>query len=142
MDCVSLGKKLKKIKLSIFSHNVKDYLIPVYIFTGFLGSGKTSIINSLLERHLRKDNNICVIKFENGEKELLTNKNIKILNVSIRDVQQEDGVRTVSSFIYDFLISNEIDEIFIEWNGMLGTDILFNIMCGTKTEDVCIPSDL
>lgn len=43
---------------------------PVYVVTGFLDSGKTSLLNQLLSRRLESGHSLCCIQFEQGEQAL------------------------------------------------------------------------
>ncbi|GAO48174.1 cobalamin synthesis protein/P47K:Cobalamin synthesis protein-like protein/P47K [Saitoella complicata NRRL Y-17804] len=59
--------------------SVEQKRTPVNVFTGFLGSGKTTVILSLL-KHLPKDYKICIVKNEFGDvkvdSELARNSNV------------------------------------------------------------------
>lgn len=41
--------------------------IPIYVVTGFLGAGKTTALNNLLNKRDAQDIQILVIQFECGE---------------------------------------------------------------------------
>jgi G3E family GTPase len=65
----------------------------IEIVTGFIGSGKTTFINALLEDTLQKNENLMVLQFENGEMEIeekfKTDKRITLINVNYEDITEK-----------------------------------------------------
>jgi len=97
-----------------------DY-IPVFAITGFLDAGKTTLLNSLIQSRLREGINPRCILFEEGEEDPAPYvEELKPLHLSIREVQRNP--EAASKKIYQYLLEQDpeqIDEIWVEWNGML-----------------------
>ncbi len=97
-----------------------DY-IPVFVVTGFLDAGKTTLLNTLIPSRLREGINPRCILFEEGEEDPAPSvEELKPLRLSIREVQTSP--EAVSKKIYQYLLEQDpeqIDEIWVEWNGML-----------------------
>ncbi len=91
-------------------------MIPVYIFTGFLDSGKTSaikdFISGLQEKHHKKT---LLLVCEEGEEEFDKDELLK-LDVQIRNIDEE------TLFNYDYTLSLEEETsaecVIVEYNGM------------------------
>ena len=94
---------------------------PVYVVTGFLDAGKTTLLNALLHRRLANGETVCCIQFERGEEDLAPRPEaqgtLDVLSFSIRAVQNDPAA--VAREIYDYMLHNEPHEIWVEWNGML-----------------------
>jgi uncharacterized membrane protein YraQ (UPF0718 family) len=91
---------------------------PVYVVTGFLGSGKTTFISQML--HSRNKTRTLVIQFEDGE-ETLDNQWIKESDVSLLVCTREELERDYEDVMIK--LTEEIEmyeykEIWVEWNGM------------------------
>ena len=100
--------------------------IPVYLFTGFLEGGKTSLIQeSLCDKRFNTGEKTLVILCEEGEVELDPtrfwgqNVNLKIID-DIKDLTRENLLSIVKGRI--------IDRIIIEYNGMWMLETLFEAM--------------
>lgn len=95
--------------------------IPVFAVTGFLGGGKTTLLNQLLRARLDAGRTLRCILFEEGEEEpsnYLRGANPLVL--SIEEVQKHPA--TAAQKIYQYLLEQDpaqIDEVWVEWNGML-----------------------
>jgi len=101
--------------------------IPVYVFTGFMDSGKTSLIQeTLFENDFAKDGDdkILIISCEDGDEEYDVEK-LKTIRASVTTIEEEED------FNYDNLckIQNEFkpDVVFIEYNGTWGIDKLYDV---------------
>ena len=81
---------------------------PVYVVTGFLDSGKTSLLNQLLSRRLESGHSLCCIQFEQGEQaleqDLIDRGNLDLLHFPVRKLQSGAGMQQVSKQIYDCLL--------------------------------------
>lgn len=101
---------------------------PVYVVTGFLDSGKTSLLNQLLSRRLESGHSLCCIQFEQGEQaleqDLIDRGNLDLLHFPVRKLQSGAGMQQVSKQIYDYLLRNDPEELWIEWNGTLPISVL------------------
>ncbi|MPW26731.1 permease [Alkalibaculum sp. M08DMB] len=94
--------------------------IPVYVVTGFLDSGKTTFLNILLNRRDWKDIRILIIQFETGE-EVFQSQNGNCHKISFPKKVLEQQPKQIISQINGYLQSHEeeLDEIWIEWNGVV-----------------------
>lgn len=98
--------------------------IPVYLFTGFLGSGKTSFIQDAMEGEDFNDENdkTLILLCEEGEVELdpskFTGSNINIERIS-SEPDVEINALTALNSKYDF------DRVIVEYNGMWLLDRLY-----------------
>lgn len=60
---------------------------PVWVITGLLDSGKTTLINQLIEQEL-DEQDILVIQFESGETPLTEQERVKELVFSKNQLEQ------------------------------------------------------
>ncbi len=100
--------------------------IPIYLFTGFLEGGKTSLIQeSLCDKRFNTGEKTLVIMCEEGEVELDPsrfwgqNVNLKVIE-NIEDLTRENLANMVKG--------RKIDRIIIEYNGMWLLEKLFEAM--------------
>lgn len=94
--------------------------IPVYLFTGFMDSGKTSLIQeTLFENDFGEGAKGIVIMCEDGEKEfdekLLAEKNLKLVTI---DSEEEFTDAKLNEINMQYLP----EQVFIEYNGTWGID--------------------
>lgn len=94
--------------------------IPVYLFTGFMDSGKTSLVQeTLFENNFGDGAKGVLIMCEDGEKEYdleaLKSKNISLVTI---DSEEEFGIDRLNE------IQNTLqpEQVFIEYNGTWGVD--------------------
>lgn len=96
---------------------------PVYIFTGFLEGGKTSIIQeSLNDEKFNSGEKTLVILCEEGEVELDSSK-FWGKNVFIHTV--DDKASLTRANIESFIKNRKIDRVIIEYNGMWEMQTLY-----------------
>ena len=98
--------------------------IPVYIFTGFLEGGKTSIIQeSLNDEKFNSGEKTLVLLCEEGEIELDSSqfwgKNVTIYNVEDKEWLTKDNLEAL-------IKGKKIDRVIIEYNGMWDMQTLYN----------------
>ena len=100
--------------------------IPVLLFTGFLDSGKTTFIQSVLhDKEFNKGQRILVLQCEEGEEELLPDQFAKS-NVYIEQIEEEEDL---SEALLDRLTNKyDAEQILIEYNGMWMLESLFSIL--------------
>ncbi len=96
--------------------------IPIYLFTGFMDSGKTTLIKeTLLENGFADQGKSLIICCEDGEVEY-DEAELKKINASLVMVENEED------FTADFLNAINMkylpDQVFIEYNGTWGMDTL------------------
>ena len=90
-------------------------LIPAWVITGFLDSGKTMLINRLIGEEL-SDQEILVIQFERGDTLLAEREGVRSLYYSKAEI--EESPYQVADEIYEELLEKPADLILVEWNGM------------------------
>lgn len=100
--------------------------IPVYLFTGFLGAGKTTFIQDILEADdFNQGERTLLLACEEGEIEYDPSR-FAFSNVFIESIEDEEDLTV------EHLISLEkkydIDRAVIEYNGMWMLDSLFSAM--------------
>lgn len=96
--------------------------IPVYLFTGFMDSGKTTLIRqTLLENHFGEGAKTLLIVCEDGDEEYdeeeLAEINTKILTVE----KEEDFTETL---LKNINLQYLPDQVFIEYNGTWHMDTM------------------
>ncbi len=98
--------------------------IPVYLFTGFLDSGKTSFIQETLEDSRFNDGErTLVILCEEGETELEPSR-FAGKNVFIETVDREESL--TPSLFKGFEKAHRVKRVMVEYNGMWKLDTLYN----------------
>ena len=90
--------------------------IPVYIFSGFLESGKTTFIQDTLEdKRFNSGERTLLLVFEEGEEEYeplkFSGKNVKIEIIDSEEELNEDYLKNLAS-------SFRAERILVEYNGM------------------------
>lgn len=100
--------------------------IPVYVFTGFMDSGKTTLIQeTLFENDFANEgeDKILIISCEDGDVEYDIEK-LKTVNAKVTTIDSEE------EFTLEKLneIQNEFkpDVVFLEYNGTWGTDHIYD----------------
>lgn len=88
---------------------------PAWIITGFLDSGKTTLMNRLIEEKL-EDEDILVIQFENGDVPQVQNEHVRRLHYS--KSQLEEMPFEIAESVCEYLSDTPVDFVMIEWNGM------------------------
>ena len=100
--------------------------IPVYLFTGFLESGKTKFIQETLEdERFNAGERTLLILCEEGIEEydptLFSGK-----NVFIRNVEEKEDLNTENLSLW--LKETKSQRVIVEYNGMWTLDLLYNAM--------------
>ena len=92
--------------------------IPIYVVTGFLDAGKTTFLNNLLNRGDWREIKILVVQFESGEEEFHSKySDCHSLTFAKKALEQEP--RQIAAQIAGFIQGRELDEIWVEWNGVV-----------------------
>ena len=90
--------------------------IPVYLFTGFLEGGKTSIIQeSLADQNFNSGEKTLILLCEEGIEELDPSK-FWGKNVTIETIDSEDMITEEN--LLSYTKGKKIDRIIIEYNGI------------------------
>ena len=104
--------------------NRKD--VPVYLFTGFLESGKTKFIQETLEdRRFCNGERTLLLVCEEGEEEYAPDQ-FADKNVFIREVETPEELN--AGKLAGWLHETEADRVVIEYNGMWLLDVLYGAM--------------
>ena len=100
--------------------------VPVYLFTGFLESGKTKFIQGFLEdeRFNTKDNTLLLVCEEGVEE--YNSKNFKVDNVFIEYIDNENEL--TEEKLQAIQKKHKISRVVIEYNGMWSLNTLFDAM--------------
>ena len=111
-----------KFKLESEKENVLMKKIPVYIISGFLGSGKTTVLLNMIKECERNQKRPGIILNELGEvnveSDLFKNQQVKeLLNGCICCTIQDDLKETLHQFTEE-IQRNNIDVLFIEGTGV------------------------
>lgn len=89
--------------------------IPIYLFTGFMDSGKTSLIKeTLLENGFAEQGKSLIICCEDGDVEY-DEQELKQMNAQLVMVEKEEDF--TAELLQKFNLSYLPDQIFIEYNG-------------------------
>ena len=100
--------------------------VPVYLFTGFLGSGKTTFIQETLEsREFGMDSNMLLLVCENGEIQYDPDK-FAGQSVTIERIKSEAELNEVK--LGAIAAKGDYDLVLVEMNGMWENQKLFAAM--------------
>ena len=104
--------------------NVKD--VPVYLFTGFLESGKTKFIQETLEdKRFNNGERTLLLVCEEGEEEYAPEQ-FSAGNVFIQVVENESELNMAN--MRKWLAEHNCERVVIEYNGMWMLDALYNAL--------------
>ncbi len=96
--------------------------IPVYLFTGFMDSGKTSLIRqTLLEENFGQGARTLLIVCEDGDEEYNEDE-LRKANTRLLMVENEDDF--TETLLRNCNLQYMPDQVFIEYNGTWGMDTL------------------
>ena len=94
--------------------------IPVYLVAGFLDSGKTNFINSVLEDGFARQDKTLLLRCEEGEEEY---NEIALDNVAVVDITDEAGL--TCSRMKELEKKYRPKQVLIEYNGMWQMERLY-----------------
>lgn len=105
------------------------------IFTGFLGSGKTSLINEVLKNSMEFNERVAVIQRETGEKEV-DKEFINNENVLLKKFKKDESIRIKDIMV----ILNEFlpNRMIIEENGISDLRDLLNVLDKFQVRKHCV----
>lgn len=110
------------------------YKTNIEIVTGFLGTGKTNFINSLLSNTLVKHEKIAIIQCEEG-KTKIENIFIKNNNVIIKNLHNMNELN--NELIKEIIIDNRPFRIIIEKNGTVQIEKLLKLLEHSDLKHLC-----
>ncbi len=100
--------------------------IPVYLFTGFLDSGKTTFIQETMEDPaFNSGERTLILLCEEGEVELHPAK-FAASGVKVVTVEEETDLTT--AFLHSLIMENNIQRVVVEYNGMWMLDTFYQQM--------------
>ena len=96
--------------------------IPVYVFTGFMDSGKTTLIQqTLLEEDFGGGAKALLIVCEDGDEEYDTEQ-LKAANIKLLMIEKEEDF--TETLLKNINLQYLPEQVFIEYNGTWGMDTL------------------
>ncbi len=103
-----------------------DYEIPVYVFFGFMDSGKTSLIHeTLFDNGFARDmDRILIISCEDGDEEY-DEEELKEIGATL--VQIENKEDFTGEYLKKLDSEYKPDAVFLEYNGTWESSLLYNI---------------
>lgn len=107
----------------------------LYIITGFLGSGKTTYINGLLDNLDLSDEKVVIIQCEQGESEI---DNAFECNSNVHIIKWERTKKSVLKLIEDILKKYRPHSIIIEHNGTESTEKLLEDLQKPVIQKNCV----
>ncbi|MCB8817088.1 permease [Desulfosporosinus shakirovi] len=110
--------------------------IPIYVVTGFLDAGKTTFLNHLLNRRDWRDVRMMVMQFETGEEDFQSRYgNCPCISFSKKMLEQQPA--QIVEKIRSLLQSRELDELWIEWNGVVPFSQLQALLLHASLRNLC-----
>jgi len=94
---------------------MKKKELPVYLFAGFLESGKTQFINNILADGFAKDERTLLLCCEEGELEY---DPAVLKNVTVITIEDEEDI--TRDYLEQLDKKYRPEQVLIEWNGMWG----------------------
>ncbi|MGN0395727.1 MAG: GTP-binding protein, partial [Coprococcus sp.] len=102
----------------------KEKEIPVYIFMGFLDSGKTTFVNeTLLDRQFTDGERTLLLVCEDGEEEYDSSA-LAAENIYMEYIDEE---QLTTEHLLDLQDKYKPEKVMIEYNGMWKLDKIFEI---------------
>lgn len=107
-------------------------MIPVYIVTGFIGSGKSTFINEQLQYRKKLGGTAC-ISAEQGSVSLIKDAlQLSPDKLSAITPNQPDTYSSIADEIATYINKTNPKEIWIEWNGMVSFYQLESLLYSDK----------
>lgn len=116
--------------------------IKVNIIIGFLESGKTSFINSMLRRDKFENETIVIIQDEFGQSEIKSKYNYSTSNVKVIIIKNEVNEKINEQYVQKVINKYSPDRIFIEANGMKNSSTIIDIFNDKFIKKLCKIDDI
>ena len=94
-------------------------MIPVYIVTGFIGSGKSTFINEQLQHRKKLGGTACISAEEGAVSLIKEGLQLNPDRLSAITPNQPDTYNSIADEIASYVDKVKPKEIWIEWNGMV-----------------------
>lgn len=105
---------------------MNELKVPVFLFTGFLESGKTTFIQDTLEdKRFNSVEKTLLILCEEGEAEYNPQK-FTGKNVFIKTIEDENDI--TQKLLNDFITETNAERVVVEYNGMWMLDSLYRAL--------------
>ncbi|WP_195200957.1 permease [Faecalispora jeddahensis] len=105
--------------------------IPVYVLTGFLESGKTTLLNHLFQREPKMRR--LIVQFESGVEEISNKTGCDVMIVPKRVL--EDSPEKAAMSIGHYVTETPPEEIWVEWNGVTPLTELYALFSHPELSD-------
>ncbi|MCX7709108.1 MAG: permease [Clostridia bacterium] len=99
--------------------------VKVDVVAGFLGSGKTTLINSILKRRSLSQERVVVVQCEQGEEAL---EERVLVSQSIFCFQYGKEKPLTARSLADIIKKYQPDRVIVELNGMSGMDEVYEVL--------------
>jgi G3E family GTPase len=109
---------------------------PVYVVTGFLDAGKTTFLNSLLNRSDWRDVKILLVQFETGEEEF-ESRHHNCDSITVPKKVLEKQPKQIVDRLHSYIQNEAPDEIWIEWNGVVPFSQLQSLLLNPPLRGLC-----
>ncbi|EKQ57232.1 MULTISPECIES: permease [unclassified Clostridium] len=116
--------------------------IKVEIVLGFLESGKTTFINSMLKSDELQNETIVVIQDEFGKCEIKADFNNSKRNNKIIAIKNDGNGDITANYIKQIIQEYSPDRIFIEVNGMKNSNAIIDIFNDKNIKKLCKIDDI
>ena len=88
--------------------------IPVYLFTGFMDSGKTTLIKeTLVESDFGGEDRTLIISCEDGDVEYDKEK-LKVINIQVVNIERQEDF--TEDWLNEINMSYHPEQVFLEYN--------------------------
>lgn len=114
----------------------------INIILGFLGSGKTSFINSMLEKDEFENETIVIIQDEYGETEIKDDFINSTENQTIIKIKNNCSNEINPNYISNILTEYSPNRLLIEANGMKNSSTLIDIFRDKTLKKICKIDDI
>lgn len=114
----------------------------INIILGFLGSGKTSFINSMLDTDEFENETIVIIQDEYGETEIQEDLINSTKNTNVVIIKNNSNEEINKSYIMNILTEYSPDRILIETNGMKNSSTIIDIFNDKSIKKSCKIDDI
>ncbi len=109
---------------------------PIYVITGFLDAGKTTFLNSILNKWECRDLKILLMQFESGEESFSGQyHNCHVMNFPKKTLEQD--TKQIIEQVHSYLLDHTPDEIWIEWNGVTPFAQLQSLLLHASLYSLC-----
>ena len=115
----------------------------IELILGFLESGKTNFINSMIKSDEFENETIAIIQDEFGQSDIKYSKiEIKHKNIKIITIEHDSEDEINPSYIENIIHEYSPNRIFIEANGMKNPSYIVNLFNDRNIKNICKTDDI